>query len=80
MRLSKREFTRNIFKYITDGEYILTNHGEDEYKVIVTTIQGNSGAKEQIVTTLDKNVTTISRYGCGCIRADERLCSKHGRA
>ena len=59
-RIGKREFYSNPSKYIKPGIFILTSHGKDELKVIVTNISDNVTNKDPIVTNnqpIDTNNT-----------------------
>lgn len=33
--INKREFTRNIYHYLQEGQYVITNNGEKEYVVTI---------------------------------------------
>ena len=56
-RIGKREFYSNPSKYIKPGIFILTSHGKDELKVIVTNISDNVTNKDPIVTNNQPNDT-----------------------
>ena len=57
MTISKREFSRDIYKWLKEGEYVVTNHGEAEYVVTVRKVSGVV-TKESAVKDTTKDVVT----------------------
>ena len=69
MEVTKREFARNIYKYLKEGTFVVTNQGKNEFVVTIAKICGE--------IPIDKETHV---HGCGCKKADNKvLCQKHGR-
>lgn len=87
-RISVRDFTRKIYKYMKAGEYMITKGGEDRF---VVTIKDINVVTTNVMTKKADNVVTKAdvpfsvpfkeRYGCGCrVVEGKKICIKHGRA
>lgn len=78
-RISIREYSRNVYKYLISGEYLLTRRGKDYLKVVVTEV----GERPVVTVKKEKKVVTEDRrydeYGCGCKKGEEAVCPKHSR-
>ena len=72
IEINKRKFSRDIYDWLKEGEYVVTNHGLPEYVVTVKKVTEEIVAKETIKET-------ISVYGCGCEKGESFTCPKHQR-
>lgn len=74
MRVNKREFVRNISKYLhSNGEYELVSWNRVEVVVKITL----SHLPQKGIVNLPTR--SLDTYGCGCPKTDKYLCAKHGR-
>jgi hypothetical protein len=69
-KISKREFSLNINKYLKKGSFIITFRGKDQLKITVE----DCLTKPDVQWTQDRN-----QYGCGCKRDTSLMCPKHNR-
>jgi len=87
MTINIREYTRNIYKYLLPGEYVVTKGKKEAYKIVVTCLNVVTKDDVQVIKTSEeaRSVVTklkecVSEYRCGCNRVEgEVLCRKHGR-
>ena len=76
MTLSIREFTRNIYKYMKVGEYVVTKGGKKAFVVTIKEYEGDNVVTPKVIM-LNK---LIDEYGCGCKKVEGQvMCKKHGR-
>ena len=65
MRVSIREFTRNIYSYLKrDGEFVVTINGKDAVKIVMTIISPSTDVttiKEVKRDVMTKDVVTIPK-------------------
>jgi hypothetical protein len=80
--ISKREFTRNIYKYLKEGEYEITKDGDVEFVVTIHSVV----TRKDVVTiktrkeVVEKILKDVSEYGCGCKREfGKNICKEHQR-
>jgi hypothetical protein len=55
--VTKREFTRNIYRHLTPGEYVVTKNGEPHLVVTIKAVNGTLPI-ESVVTQTPKSVVT----------------------
>ena len=59
-RISKKEYSTNVFKYLKPGKMILTSHGKDSLLItIATLLEDNSTAIKTNDTPIEHNSTSI---------------------
>ncbi len=86
IQISKREISRDIYKYLKEGEYVVTNHGVPEYVVTIKKVSGEIPVvTNNVVTKIDtveevrKVVKFVGeKHSCGCKREGKnKTCPKH---
>ncbi len=78
MKVSKKEFTTNIYKYLKPGSYTLTYRGTECLQVVISGIKSSNGVRSKdkvstithkVTTSIPKGVTTATDIP-GVVTAD----------